>query len=158
MSILPINKLDSRPWHRSDALPWRDPFHSISVVCRTSADAQQQYPTRLSLAAASVVTIGFFSGVIFDPNHATSAATSSSKSQLGIIFGLASSVMSAFHAVLIKRGLVRISFISTNSPFFQDGSDGRRQADVDVDIDCLDCRATAGKRQLAGVKAQMGKH
>lgn len=105
----------------TDARSSCDPFYSTSAAFRSSADAQQQYPTRLSLAAASVVTIGFFSGVIFDPNHATSAATSSSKSQLGIMFGLASSVMSAFHAVLIKRGLVRLSCTFTISPIFQEG-------------------------------------
>ncbi|OCF45081.1 hypothetical protein I317_01133 [Kwoniella heveanensis CBS 569] len=68
-----------------------------------------QYPSPLALIAALVVTFGFFSGVLFDPNHASSAASAAVAGQhtssLGITFGAMSSVSSACHAVLIKRGL-----------------------------------------------------
>ncbi|KAK8861392.1 hypothetical protein IAR55_002211 [Kwoniella newhampshirensis] len=75
------------------------------------------YPSPLALMAALVVTFGFFSGVLFDPNHASSAASASvagsaKHSSLGIAFGAMSSVSSACHAVLIKRGLQTVS----NSP------------------------------------------
>ncbi|WWC60083.1 uncharacterized protein I303_102647 [Kwoniella dejecticola CBS 10117] len=75
-----------------------------------------QYPSPLALIAALIVTFGFFSGVLFDPNHASSAASAavagSHTSSLGIMFGAMSSVSSACHAVLIKRGLASVS----NSP------------------------------------------
>nr|XP_019050155.1 hypothetical protein I302_00577 [Kwoniella bestiolae CBS 10118]OCF29085.1 hypothetical protein I302_00577 [Kwoniella bestiolae CBS 10118] len=75
-----------------------------------------QYPSPLALIAALIVTFGFFSGVLFDPNHASSAASAavagSHTSSLGITFGAMSSVSSACHAVLIKRGLASVS----NSP------------------------------------------
>ncbi|WWD16703.1 hypothetical protein CI109_101134 [Kwoniella shandongensis] len=75
-----------------------------------------QYPSPLALIAALIVTFGFFSGVLFDPNHASSAASAavagSHTSSLGIAFGAMSSVSSASHAVLIKRGLQTVS----NSP------------------------------------------
>ncbi|WWC87664.1 uncharacterized protein L201_002555 [Kwoniella dendrophila CBS 6074] len=75
-----------------------------------------QYPSPLALTAALIVTFGFFSGVLFDPNHASSAASAAVASQhtssLGIMFGAMSSVSSACHAVLIKRGLASVS----NSP------------------------------------------
>lgn len=70
----------------------------------------KQYPSSLSLGAALIVTCGFFAGVLLDPNHASSASSqavaSSRSASLGIAFGALSSVMSACHAVLIKRGLV----------------------------------------------------
>lgn len=51
-----------------------------------------------------------------DPDHASSAASRSTSSPgssfLGIGFGAMSSIMSACHAVLIKRGLVRHPFLS----------------------------------------------
>ncbi|KAK6907127.1 hypothetical protein L486_04161 [Kwoniella mangroviensis CBS 10435] len=75
-----------------------------------------QYPSPLALIAALIVTFGFFSGVLFDPNHASSAASAAvagkHTSSLGITFGAMSSVSSACHAVLIKRGLASVS----NSP------------------------------------------
>ncbi|KAI9632399.1 uncharacterized protein MKK02DRAFT_40703 [Dioszegia hungarica] len=78
--------------------------------------ALNQHPSRLTIAAASVVTVGFFSGVLFDPNHASSkasaAVSSSGHANLGIMFGALSSVASAGHAVLIKRGLAVVN----NSP------------------------------------------
>ncbi|OCF78135.1 hypothetical protein I204_00071 [Kwoniella mangroviensis CBS 8886] len=74
------------------------------------------YPSPLALIAALIVTFGFFSGVLFDPNHASSAASAAvagkHTSSLGITFGAMSSVSSASHAVLIKRGLASVS----NSP------------------------------------------
>lgn len=89
-----------------------------SVVLKVSvhsARLTQQHPSRLALLAAGTVTVGFFSGVLFDPNHASSKATASvsgaNTSSLGIVFGAASSVMSAFHAVLIKKGLVCRSYL-----------------------------------------------
>ncbi|WVR03996.1 hypothetical protein IAU60_000995 [Kwoniella sp. DSM 27419] len=75
-----------------------------------------QYPSPLALTAALVVTCGFFSGVLLDPNHASSRASAAvggnDHSSLGIMFGAMSSVSSACHAVLIKRGLKSVS----NSP------------------------------------------
>ncbi|WWC68839.1 uncharacterized protein I206_102774 [Kwoniella pini CBS 10737] len=76
----------------------------------------RQYPSPLALTAALIVTFGFFSGILFDPNHASSAASAAvagnHTSSLGIMFGAMSSVSSACHAVLIKRGLASVS----NSP------------------------------------------
>ncbi|RSH94472.1 hypothetical protein EHS25_004275 [Saitozyma podzolica] len=70
------------------------------------------YPSALSLTAALVVTSGFFSGVIFDPNHASSSASaavaSKNSATIGIVFGGLSSLASAVHAVLIKRGLALV--------------------------------------------------
>jgi GDP-fucose transporter C1 len=67
----------------------------------------------LTIAAASIVTIGFFSGVLFDPNHASSKASAAvagkSTANLGIMFGALSSLASAGHAVLIKRGLAIVN-------------------------------------------------
>lgn len=59
------------------------------------------------------MTIGFFSGVIFDPNHASSKASAAvggkGTANLGIMFGALSSLASAGHAVLIKRGLAIVN-------------------------------------------------
>ena len=68
------------------------------------------YPSPLALGAAVVVTSGFFAGVLLDPNHASSSASkavaTAGSGSLGVAFGAFSSVMSACHAVLIKKGLV----------------------------------------------------
>lgn len=81
------------------------------------AERRQQHPSQLTVIAATVVTVGFFSGVIFDPDHASSKASAAvagqGTSSLGILFGALSSVASAGHAVLIKRGLV--SDITSNA-------------------------------------------
>jgi GDP-fucose transporter C1 len=64
------------------------------------------------LIASLIVTAGFFAGVVLDPDvassHATAAISSSRTASLGILSGAASSVLSAFHAILIKKGLVRL--------------------------------------------------
>ncbi|ORX36335.1 hypothetical protein BD324DRAFT_489113 [Kockovaella imperatae] len=72
----------------------------------------KQYPSRLSLIAALIVTSGFFSGVLFDPNHASSKASAAvakpHSSVLGILFGASSSIASACHAILIKKSLTAV--------------------------------------------------
>ncbi|ORY27496.1 hypothetical protein BCR39DRAFT_538287 [Naematelia encephala] len=73
----------------------------------------RQYPSALSLTAALTVTSGFFSGVLLDPSPSSSNPTSHSHaSTLGPLFGVLSSLSSACHAVLIKRGLSTVQ----NSP------------------------------------------
>lgn len=76
----------------------------------------QSWPSPLALIAAFIVTSGFFAGVVFDPDHASSAASAAvattSSATLGIMFGALSSAASAGHAVLIKRGLVSSSLLT----------------------------------------------
>jgi GDP-fucose transporter C1 len=52
-------------------------------------------PSARILISCSVVTSGFFIGVFHDKVHVSSQ---------GIVFGIASSVMTALHAAVMKRG------------------------------------------------------
>ncbi|WVQ79072.1 hypothetical protein IAT38_001166 [Cryptococcus sp. DSM 104549] len=92
----------------------------------------QQYPSPLSLLAAFVVTLGFFSGVLFDPDHSSAAVVDPVSVggvvfgglkmvggggeggwvSAGIVYGVASSVLSACHAIFIQKGLTMVN----NSP------------------------------------------
>ncbi|KAK4683604.1 solute carrier family 35 (GDP-fucose transporter), member C1, partial [Tremellales sp. Uapishka_1] len=72
----------------------------------------RQHSSPLSLAAALVVTSGFFSGLVLDPSHSSSSSSSGPSSSSGIVFGVLSSACSAFHAILIKKGLTVVD----NSP------------------------------------------
>ncbi|KAG8968467.1 hypothetical protein FRC05_001534 [Tulasnella sp. 425] len=56
------------------------------------------------LTAAASVTIGFFLGIVPAPS-AAAAASSSSSGAIALIWGALSSLMTAVHAVLIKRSL-----------------------------------------------------
>ncbi|ETW77247.1 GDP-fucose transporter [Heterobasidion irregulare TC 32-1] len=53
-------------------------------------------PSIRILLSCSIVTVGFFVGVFLDGTHV---------STLGIVFGVASSLMTALHAVVMKRSL-----------------------------------------------------
>lgn len=53
-------------------------------------------PSTMALLACSVVTLGFFVGVFLDGTHV---------SLVGISFGIASSMITAMHSVVIKKAL-----------------------------------------------------
>src|SRR5215469_3363358 len=62
------------------------------------------HPSKLILASCSVVTLGFLLGIAPLPRSNTSY-TIRGFTPLGILFGLASSVSSAMHVVVIKQSL-----------------------------------------------------
>ncbi len=97
---------------------------------------QQQSPQPLSTFATLIVTIGFFSGVILDPHHNSFKAANpggdvyaqgrtgtwkESLMSLGVVFGMASSVLSALHAIAIKTSLVSPIHSLTLMRFVADG-------------------------------------
>ncbi|KAG9048949.1 hypothetical protein FS837_011592 [Tulasnella sp. UAMH 9824] len=61
-------------------------------------------PSISVLAAAATVTVGFFLGIAPAPASAA-AATSSGSGAIALVWGALSSLMTAVHAVLIKRSL-----------------------------------------------------
>ncbi|KAG8933616.1 hypothetical protein FRC01_007967 [Tulasnella sp. 417] len=61
-------------------------------------------PSTPVLAAAATVTVGFFLGIAPAPVPAA-AATSTSSGAIALVWGALSSLMTAVHAVLIKRSL-----------------------------------------------------
>ncbi len=88
----------------------------------------QSAPSAFATLATFVVTLGFFAGVIFDTHHNSKAASASglaggsSRSlavgwvDVGVLFGIGSSLLSAVHAILIKSSLVGVPSPSAKQP------------------------------------------
>lgn len=74
----------------------------IPMTVVTSFVFLHSRPSLRILGACGIVTGGFLVGVLLDQSYSSSTKTAS---PLGIVFGLFSSLITAMHAVLIKRSL-----------------------------------------------------